>query len=233
LYVATDTPTMISMFRDELQRASSNFLVFDWPQSRPDEGHGVLFGEAIAVHNKDTNTSNEEDDYSDCLKGWTDTMTDMLLLSHADVVIAGKPSSFSQTLPMSLAFGKNNHDDEASSSPWSQIQNQPRVPVYCEVIPHHKQVNATTWMELPPTMKCYHSYMEWCCNHSTWIKFRHTGPKGHTKIISHEFVQFPKHDIANMIKDFNSLRNRTLNCPRPGRGRAAGGRKDKCLPHEW
>jgi hypothetical protein len=234
LYIATDTPSMITMFRDQLQQDSPVILVFDLPQSRPEEGQGVLFGEAIAVHNKDNNTSND-DDYSDCLKAWMDTMTDMFLLSHADVVFAGKPSSFSQTLPMSLAFGENI---AIESSP--KIQTEPSIPVYCEVIPHHEAIQehannttTTTWVEVAPTMQCYHSYMEWCCNYSTWIRFRHTGPKGRTKVVSREFIQFPRPEIANTVKDLKVMRNRTANCPRPGRGRAAGGRKDKCLPHEW
>ena len=121
LYIATDTPSMIELFRNQL--VPVGIKVLDLPQERREEGQGVLFGEADKVHNKGDGEgeAQQEDDYSSCLRGWTDTLTDMFLLSHADVVIAGKPSSFSQTLPMSLAFGNQGR----------------KIPdtAYCELIP--------------------------------------------------------------------------------------------------
>ena len=247
LYIATDTPSMIPMFRKRLEEQKLHYAsikntnitipIYDLPQSqRPQEGQGVLFGEAIAVTNKNENNNNNEtdiDDYSDCLQGWIDTLTDMFILSHANVVIAGKPSSFSQTLPMSLAFGR----ERATTT-------RRLPPVYCEVIPHHEKVienntpTSAAWIEIEPTMQCYTSYEEWCCDYSTWIQFRHVGPKGHTRIVSKEFIQFPKPEITNpteqqQAKLLKAMRIRPPNCLRPKRGRAGGGRKDKCLPHEW
>jgi hypothetical protein len=117
------------------------------------------------------NLDDPKDDYSSCLKGWMDTLTDMFLLSHADVVlIACKPSSLSQTLPMALAFGN--------------VQRKLPSAAYCEVNPQfeakpqaqkQEQVSETTTTttvlkEVAPTMQCYPSYLEWCCNYSTWNK---------------------------------------------------------------
>jgi hypothetical protein len=229
LYIATDTPSMVTLFRAELEPA--NIPVLDLPQQgRREEGQGVLFGESDKVHNKGDNLDDPKDDYSSCLKGWMDTLTDMFLLSHADVVIAGKPSSFSQTLPMSLAFGN--------------VQRKLPSAAYCEVIPQfeaqrqpqkQEQVNETTTTralkEVAPTMQCYSNYLEWCCNYSTWNKVRYTVPHGPTKIKSLEFVKVLK--PSGTLQDYSGMRNRTPDCLRPRRGRAGGGRKDKCLPHEW
>jgi hypothetical protein len=218
LYIATDTPSMIPLFRKQL--APYNIPVLDLPTiGRREEGQGVLFGVSDKVHNKGGEA--DEDDYSSCLQGWTDTLTDMFLLSHADVVIAGKPSSFSQTLPMSLAFGNTARTVKDAA--------------YCEVIPQveEQQLNATTtiWQEVSPKLQCYSTYLEWCCNYTTWIQFHHKGPKGHAKIHSKEFVKFLL--PGQMLKEYGGLRNRTGDCLRPRRGRAGGGLKDKCLPHEW
>jgi hypothetical protein len=224
VFVATDSPSMVARFRNEL--TSINVPVYDLPQSeRRKEGEGVLFGTSAKVYNTAENKS-LIDDSTSCLQGWSDTITDMLLLSHADIVVASRPSSFVQTLPMSLAFGKPKQDRVFQE-------------VYCEIISQSElTVNKTLgsqeeWTESDPTMQCYESYEDWCCNHSTWIKFRHTGPKGHTKVISREFVRFPQHHHIEANIEYKGLRNRTMNCQRPRRGRVGGGWKDKCLPHSW
>jgi hypothetical protein len=231
LYIATDTPSMISLFRQQLD---DRLPVLDLPQQRQEQGKGVFFGEALQVLNKGRQEDdNDDDDSSACLEGWTDTLTDMLLLSHADVVIAGKPSSFSQTLPMSLAFGR---------------QHGKKVPQsYCEIIPQHMAISTTTnststtntssttksWQEIPPKMECFAEYLEWCCNHATWIKFKHK-----RRVLSREFIKFQKQSDTQVgagkhLRQYPLLRNRTEGCLRPKRGRAGGGLKDKCLPHEW
>ncbi|KAG7350358.1 Nodulation protein Z NodZ [Nitzschia inconspicua] len=241
IFLATDTPSMVTRFRKEF--ALINVSVVELQQEgRTQEGGGVLFGTSNRVYNTDDNTSHFGDDSSSCLQGWTDTFTDMVLLSHADIVIAGRPSSFVQTLPMSLAYGKSK-------------QNKIWKDVYCEIIPQFQQkvmhttndstssnMNDTTstvggtkdeekWVEVDPTIQCYDSYQNWCCNHSTWIQFHHTGPKGHSKVLSKEFVRFPS--LLPKLHEYKGLRNRTTDCRLPKRGRAGGGWKDKCLPHEW
>ena len=107
-----------------------------------------------------------------------------------------------------------------------------------------QQLPDTEWQEVKPKLQCYSEYMDWCCNHSTWIKFSHKGPKGRTKIVSKEFVVHPTTrnvDVASIegnenyskTKTYPTMRNRTTSCLRPRRGRIGGGLKDKCLPHEW
>ena len=229
LYIATDTPSMITLFRKELDHPNNNSIripVLDLPQKgRRNEGQGVLFGEAIKVSNKGLNqTEDESDDSRSCLQAWTDTLMDMFLLSHADVVIAGKPSSFSQTLPMSIALGRQDRRKVKQT--------------YCEVIPRFANITvhqSTVWQELSPTLECFEDYIEWCCNHSTWIKFNYKGPGGHPRVMSKEFVQFLNPAMMakkKKTKDY-PFKYRDQDCLRPKRGRIYGGLKDKCLPHEW
>ena len=205
LYIATDTPSMIGLFRTQL--SPLNIRVVDLPQHRPDHGAGVLFGEAKQIFNKG---EDGEDDSIQCLQGWEDTLTDMFLLSHADVVIASRPSSFSQAVPMSLAFGRDKLHRKVDQ-------------VYCEVIPQF-QNTSVGWQEIAPIMTCFKDYLEWCCEHSTWIKFTHK------KTISREFIKFP--NPGPNAKEYSS-RIRDPNCKRPKRGRAGGGVRDKCIPHTW
>lgn len=65
LYIATDTPSMIDLFRQQM--APAGIPVLDYSQDgRLEEGKGVLFGESANVHNKD---GTHTDDYSSCLAG--------------------------------------------------------------------------------------------------------------------------------------------------------------------
>lgn len=68
--------------------------VTDYAQERASEGGGVFFGE-MAVFHPDVGEKDK------CLNGWDGMLIDMFVLSHADVVVAARPSSFVQSLPMS------------------------------------------------------------------------------------------------------------------------------------
>lgn len=125
LYLATDTPSLMSRFRRELQGIMQ---VVDFPQERTPEGAGVAFGSRGAVLN----------DGQQCLEGWRGAVMDMILLSHADVVIAARPSSFVQTMPMVMRFATPKGE---------RVFQRP----FCEV-----NYNATD-------MNCYETFMEWCC----------------------------------------------------------------------
>eukprot|EP00545_Synedropsis_sp_CCMP1620_P002810 CAMPEP_0119008598 /NCGR_PEP_ID=MMETSP1176-20130426/3812_1 /TAXON_ID=265551 /ORGANISM="Synedropsis recta cf, Strain CCMP1620" /LENGTH=481 /DNA_ID=CAMNT_0006960959 /DNA_START=159 /DNA_END=1604 /DNA_ORIENTATION=+ len=125
LYIATDTPSMITMFSAALEGIMP---VVEFPQRRPAENKGVVFGRAEQVQKNGT----------DCLTNWENVVMDMMLLSHADVIVAARPSSFSQSLPMSLAYAtKEEH----------RIFPKP----FCEV-----NYNATD-------IRCYKDFQEWCC----------------------------------------------------------------------
>lgn len=128
LYIATDTPNMISKF----EIALPTITILDLPQDRAESG--VLFGEwGAIVHNG-----------SQCLDGWVQAVTDMILLSSADIVIAARPSSFVLSMPQALAFGRTKEKDKKS-----------RHPPFCELPPDG------SWF------RCYDTYREWCCTTST------------------------------------------------------------------
>ena len=130
LYVATDTDQFIELFRSQLDGIMP---VVDWSQDRPKEGEGVFFGEfqQASATMRSTNTTT-------CLQRWKDTLYDMLLLSHVDVLIAGQSSSFTQSLPLSIVFGRTERKLDA---------------VFCEVAGETIQ-----------KLRCYESYQKWACD---------------------------------------------------------------------
>jgi Nodulation protein Z (NodZ) len=93
IFLATDTPSLESKLKVVLPEVD----VVVWSQQRPSEGSGVLFGVQGRV-----NIAVES-----CLDNWEDAFIDMMLLSYVDVLIAARPSSFTQALPMSLIL---SHD---------------------------------------------------------------------------------------------------------------------------
>mmetsp|Transcript_7906 Transcript_7906/g.12094 ORF Transcript_7906/g.12094 Transcript_7906/m.12094 type:complete len:443 (-) Transcript_7906:369-1697(-) len=122
LYVATDTPSMVTMFNESLTNV---IPVIQYEQKRTPEGSGVLFG------------GKPKDSGSDCLSGWEDAVIDIMLLGRSDIAIAARPSSFIQTLPLTLALSRKENLT---------------TPSYCEF-----NYNATS-------MRCFHSYHDWCCH---------------------------------------------------------------------
>jgi hypothetical protein len=128
LFVATDTPSIITAFRDELKE---KMAVVDYKQERAEEGKGVLFGTAGKLERS-----------SQCLGGWEGALMDMMILSYSDVVVAGRPSSFTQSLPITVSLAK---------------------PKATRVVPK-------TYCELNPAgtkTRCYKDFEEWCCQGET------------------------------------------------------------------
>ena len=131
LYVASDTHQYIEFFRSALHGVMP---VVDWKQERPKDGDGVFFGEY-----KPANAAVVSTDASKCLQRWKDALYDMLLLSHADVLIAGQSSSFTQSLPLSIVFGRKDKRKVDTA--------------FCEVI--RGSVGK---------LRCYESYIKWACD---------------------------------------------------------------------
>jgi hypothetical protein len=103
LYIATDTPSLIRTFRHELEGVMA---VVEFPQERRGEGDGIFFGE----QGKTPKMTDHQ-----CIRQWENAVADMILLSHADVLIAGRMSSFVQTMPMSLVFGRSPEESKVST----------------------------------------------------------------------------------------------------------------------
>ena len=129
LFLATDTASIIPAFRNELH---GTMQVLDIAQNRPLNGQGVFFGESLHI----LRTGEE------CLEGWQNTYTDMMLISHADVVVAARPSSFTQSLPMTLVLSTPKASRKVAHS-------------FCEVNPAGTD------------MQCYEDMSDWCCRGKT------------------------------------------------------------------
>ncbi len=125
LFIASDMASIITKLRTVLE---GKMEVVDFQQDRVDHGEGVLFGA----------TGDVNSDGDQCKNGWLNSFTDMMLLSHADILIAGRPSSFTQSLPMTLALSTPKSERKVRKS-------------FCEVDP-----NATALM-------CFEDLEDWCC----------------------------------------------------------------------
>ena len=115
LFLATDTPSIVPHLKELF---GSHIQLIHLNQIRPEEGSGVLFGERGKVLNKGIA----------CKRGWMATIMDMILLSHADVVIAARPSSFTQSMPMSLVLSTPKESRKVSKP-------------FCEVNPTATEMN--------------------------------------------------------------------------------------------
>jgi hypothetical protein len=125
LFIATDTPPVVQGLTAHLK---DRIMVASYEQPRPPAGQGVLFGQ----HGRVAHQGHV------CRDGWENEFIDMALLSHADVVVAARRSSFVQSVPLSLSLSRPLFKRKVNQT-------------YCEV-----SENATEF-------QCFASYREWCC----------------------------------------------------------------------
>lgn len=79
--------------------------------------------------------------------GWHSAVQDQLILSNADIIMAATTSSFTQSLPLSLATGRVQYPDSPHNHPPRRVfLKKP----FCEGV--------------PPFMTCFQSVGDWCCN---------------------------------------------------------------------
>jgi len=97
LFLATDTASMVETFRQALR---GNMEVLEYEQPRLPEGNGVIFGEHGSRNKLNLTTELCQD--------WKSALMDMMVLTSSDVVISGRPSSFSQSLPMGVALSRDH-----------------------------------------------------------------------------------------------------------------------------
>jgi hypothetical protein len=147
IFLATDTPGLAEKLANATR--SLPFIVVD--QARPAVGTGVSY----------VNNWNKKDD---CHNGWISQFMDMVLLSLSDVVISGRYSSFTQSMPLVMMLGskaaatddvKRNGLNKTSSGgndeEYLRSRMDPRNPsnVFCEM---GKAANG---------MHCYDDFFEW------------------------------------------------------------------------
>lgn len=103
IFVATDTPSILQSIR--LQFAENEIEVTYNP------------------HNLD-NTTGPSYLVKDrkCLKAWELQMIDMVLLSLSDVIVAGRYSSFVQTMPLSLLFSDRRNNKMVGNYPYCELE---------------------------------------------------------------------------------------------------------------
>jgi hypothetical protein len=92
LYIATDTPSLIDLFRSQLDGIMPVIV-----HENKADGDGIWLEKA----------AKEDLDDLRCIRGWENDVMDMILLSHVDLLIAARTSSLVQTMPMSLVFGSS------------------------------------------------------------------------------------------------------------------------------
>jgi hypothetical protein len=119
LFLATDTPYLVPIISNLTLARGFPTVVF--PQIRVADHQGVTFSSFIGAGEK-------------CLLGWQAMVIDMLLLSHADILMAARQSSFTQSMPLLLVMARKGKE---------------KGPHFCEVSDH-----ATT-------MSCFQDVPAW------------------------------------------------------------------------
>lgn len=104
LFIATDTPSLVGVFRAKL---AGILPVIDFQQKRKEDG--VFFG----------TTQDMTKGGDDCLRGWVDAINDIYILSSADLILAARTSSFAQSMPFSMAFTKRS--DRKTRDSWCEV----------------------------------------------------------------------------------------------------------------
>jgi hypothetical protein len=103
LFLATDTANLIPVVQDASRRLSVVIETVILPQHRLEANAGVTFSALEGAGQK-------------CLEGWRAMASDMMLLSHADAVVAAKHSTFTQSLPLALVLDQERPFCEASET---------------------------------------------------------------------------------------------------------------------
>lgn len=137
LYIATDTYSYVPLFRSKL---AGIMLVVDFEQARVEEGSGVFAGQETKNTDKDA-----------CLENWHAMISDQILLSSTDVVIAPKYSSFSQTMPLSIALNRNKRKVDQG---------------YCEMT------------KIDEPMVCHENALDWCRDRKHKLSMKIMKPEG-------------------------------------------------------
>lgn len=191
LFLATDTPSLIDRVRHLLSPANITVVTLD--QARPVEGSGVLFGE----QGKGIREGEK------CLHGWEATISDMILLSYADIVIAARPSSFTQSMPMSLVLARPKEHRNIAKP-------------FCEV-----NGEATE-------MKCRTDFQDWCCNGITEFTLKGIQRYDYLRMPGPDLPKTFDLNDPDLRRRYKIRERPEEGCmPKPG------GVKQICLPYDW
>jgi hypothetical protein len=154
LFLATDTERVIPMVQQACHDAATAYpsIPVVWlPQTRPAQG--------VSYHAWDRGKT--------CFQGWQSSMMDMALLAHADILVAGMRSTFTQILPRALVMERGNpfcevHEKGRTMTCWDEeeswlFRNLPAsttyslettaVPVVHKLLVHLPDVEPNPWIE--------------------------------------------------------------------------------------
>ena len=103
IFIATDTPSIIKSIRQLF--AKNNIEVIS-------NSHNIdeMVGPSYLIKDRR------------CLKAWKLQMIDMVLLSLSDVIVAGRYSSFTQTMPLSLLFSDKRSNRVVGDKPYCELE---------------------------------------------------------------------------------------------------------------
>jgi len=172
VFLATDDPKYRMLILGQLEE-----LGLSWPVALLEQefmASGVLLG------------ANRDSD----VEQWHSMFQDMVLLSHADVVLAIKYSSFTQSLPASIVMGRPLEERTIKDS-------------FCEFIDITKErgISVVT-NETAPIFEvhCYDQVMRWCCwnpNRTQKKALKFTSWEYRTKLPNMTVYNFAKNEYLS------------------------------------
>eukprot|EP00977_Amphora_coffeiformis_P009982 scaffold2335_cov175-Amphora_coffeaeformis.AAC.9 len=172
IFLATDTPSVLGKLRSATRQMDIDVIIFE--QNRVEEGKGVSFLKQVW----------EENAEKMCHQGWVDQFMDIVLLSHCDMVVAGRYSSFTQSMPLTMMTALSVN----SNRPYfTDDQEEDRTcRAFCEI------------GEDGDMMECYSNYTEWIFRHrSSPIIGNHSSPRPRRSME----VKFPNEYAKQELKE--------------------------------
>jgi hypothetical protein len=167
LFVATDGPVVLHHINETIRHHGLPIKLVSLEQ------------EEIEFLGQSFNLAGVSDDvkYQYCLKSWESSMLDMVLLSMADVVIAGVYSSYVQSMPLSLVLSRHGETKWASKGSDEWPASSKPFPPYCEVGPKgeimicHKNFRSILDLDVEPNITTFQYRLQ---NDTSWnINSRH------------------------------------------------------------
>lgn len=161
IFLATDDPTYRTVMANEIQKLGLSWPVVVLEQDFAEEG--------VILHGGNAN-----------YEKWHSMFQDMVLLSHSDVLIAAKYSSFTQALPIYLVLDRPASERKLRDN-------------YCEVIDNNDfGMKNGAGPEL--SLFCYYSYMQNCCGTENIV---------HRKVTKFLEPKWRGKDLELELKDFS------------------------------
>jgi hypothetical protein len=169
LFVATDGPAVLHHLNESIHDYGVPMKLVSFEQ------------EEIEFLGSNFNVAGVSSDakYQFCMTSWENSMVDMVLLSMADVVIAGMYSSYVQSMPLSMVLsrqGETKWVSKGRSNEWPASFKA--FPPYCEVGPMgkimtcHKHFSSILGVNVVPNITTFQYRLQ---NDTAWdFQSRHT-----------------------------------------------------------